>query len=171
MNQEVVSQDEEAHRSSEPVLIIGVKEDRNTILAALRFYQERGMGEPANRSDAIHDIATNDNEDISYDDGDIDDLCERVNGAPSVRNLTDVRTAELFAELRRREAMAGLHGAIGSLYDQLQQQRIIPVGSHLITYLAYRLKREESLVAGLPRASDAAQVWQLKIDQMGQVEA
>lgn len=62
-------------------LIIGTTEDRNTILGALRFYQEKGMGEPANRSDAIHDIATNGGEDVSYDAADIDDLCERINVA------------------------------------------------------------------------------------------
>ncbi|MGF6603990.1 hypothetical protein P3T23_008745 [Paraburkholderia sp. GAS448] len=171
MNQKVVSQDQEASQSAEPMVIIGAREDRNTILAALRFYQERGMGEPANRSDSIHDIATNGDEDISYDAGDIDDLCERVNGAPSERSLMEVSTADLFAEIRRREAMAPPHGAIGALYDQLGQQRIIPGGSHLLTYFAYRLKREEALVAGLPGAKDAAQVWQLKIDQMEQAKA
>jgi hypothetical protein len=30
-------------------------QDLATILAALGFYQEHGQGEPANRSDAIHD--------------------------------------------------------------------------------------------------------------------
>lgn len=55
------------------------QEDRNTILAALRFYQAKGMGEPANRADDIHDIATNGGNDTSYDSGDIDDLCERIN--------------------------------------------------------------------------------------------
>lgn len=65
----------------QPFLVIGSGQDRNTILAALRFYQERGMGEPANRSDAIHDIATNGGEDVSMDDAGIDALCERVNSA------------------------------------------------------------------------------------------
>lgn len=50
-----------------------------TILAALRFYQEKGMGDPANRSDAIHDIATNCDSVISLDAAGIDDLCERIN--------------------------------------------------------------------------------------------
>jgi hypothetical protein len=168
MNQKVVSPEQEVGSSTEPLLIIGVREDRNTILAALRFYQESGMGEPANRSDAVHDLATNDNADISYDDGDIDDLCERVNTAPSTCGLMHVSTADLFAELRRREAMAGLRGAIGALYDQLVQQSIIPSGSQLITYMAYRLRREESQVGGLPGATEAAQVWQRKIDQMEQ---
>lgn len=51
----------------------------NTILAALCFYQENGMGEPANRSDAIHDIATNGDTDISLDDAGIDELCSMLN--------------------------------------------------------------------------------------------
>ncbi len=53
--------------------------DLNTILAALRFYQERGMGDPHFRSDAIHDIATNGGDDVSMDSEAIDDLCERLN--------------------------------------------------------------------------------------------
>lgn len=54
-------------------------EEFNTILAALRFYQESGMGDPFNRSGAIHDIATNGGEDISLDYDAIDALCERLN--------------------------------------------------------------------------------------------
>jgi hypothetical protein len=53
--------------------------DLNTILAALRYWQKNGMGEPANRSDELHDIATNGGEDISLDDSGIDDLCARLN--------------------------------------------------------------------------------------------
>jgi len=53
--------------------------DRATILAALRFYQEKGQGEPFERSDAIHDIATNGGEVVSLDAAGIDDLCERLN--------------------------------------------------------------------------------------------
>jgi len=79
-------------------LIICTKEDRNTILAALRFYQEKGMGEPVNRSDAIHDIATNGDEDISYDDGDIDDLCERVNSAQQPQFVEPFEPAPLYVE-------------------------------------------------------------------------
>lgn len=166
MNRKVVSQEQEAGQSSKPVLIIGECGDRNTILAALRVYQHAGMGEPINRPDDIHDIATNNGRDISMDDDGIDDLCERVNSAPSERRLVEVSTAELFAELRRRGANTGLHGAIGALYDQLEQQNLIPGGSQLLTYLAYRLKREEALVSGLPDAKGAAHVWQLKIDKM-----
>ncbi len=50
-----------------------------TILAALRFYQEKGQGDPAMRSLDIHDIATADDYVISLDDNGIDDLCEKLN--------------------------------------------------------------------------------------------
>lgn len=53
--------------------------DLATILAALRFYQERGLGDPGNRSDEIHEIATDGGGVISLDDNGIDDLCERLN--------------------------------------------------------------------------------------------
>lgn len=54
-------------------------EELSTILAALRFYQENGQGDPANRSDDIHDIATDGGEITSLDDAGIDVLCERIN--------------------------------------------------------------------------------------------
>lgn len=54
-------------------------QERDTILAALRFYQSKGLGDPANRPDEIHDIATCGGEGISLDDAGIDDLCERLN--------------------------------------------------------------------------------------------
>lgn len=50
-----------------------------TILAALRFYQEYDQGEPSERSDAIHDIATNGDAVISLDNEAIDNLCEKIN--------------------------------------------------------------------------------------------
>ena len=51
----------------------------STILAALRFYQDSGMGEPLNRSEPIHEIATNGGECISLDEVAIDALCEKIN--------------------------------------------------------------------------------------------
>jgi len=51
----------------------------HTILAALRYYQEQGQGEPSNRSDWIHDLATNGDEVISLNAEGIDQLCERLN--------------------------------------------------------------------------------------------
>ena len=53
--------------------------DLATILAALRFYQENGQGDPDNRSDAIHEVATGGGDVISLDAAGIDDLCERLN--------------------------------------------------------------------------------------------
>lgn len=50
-----------------------------TIIAALRFYQENGMGEPANRSEPIHDIATDCDSEISLDADAIDSLVYRLN--------------------------------------------------------------------------------------------
>ena len=50
-----------------------------TVLAALRFYQERGQSEPSNRSAAIHEIATGGDALISLDNAGIDALCERLN--------------------------------------------------------------------------------------------
>jgi hypothetical protein len=50
-----------------------------TALAALRFYQSKNMGEPAERSNEIHDIATDNGEEISLDSEGIDDLCEKIN--------------------------------------------------------------------------------------------
>lgn len=53
--------------------------DQATILAALTYYRENGMGEPANRSDHIHEIATGmDDSVISMDDAGLDDLIVRV---------------------------------------------------------------------------------------------
>jgi hypothetical protein len=54
-------------------------QELNTILAALRFYQAKGQGDPANRSDEIHAIATDDDADISMDEDGIDGLCESLN--------------------------------------------------------------------------------------------
>lgn len=51
----------------------------STILAALRYYQEKGMGEPENRSDRIHQVATNGDTVISLDDEGIDELCASLN--------------------------------------------------------------------------------------------
>ena len=56
-------------------------QELNTILAALRFYQEEEMTEPDNRSDAIHDIATNGNQETSMEDEGVDSLCEKLNFA------------------------------------------------------------------------------------------
>lgn len=50
-----------------------------TVLAALRYYQQNGLGDPANRQEEIHIIATNGDTVISLDAKAIDALCERLN--------------------------------------------------------------------------------------------
>jgi hypothetical protein len=47
----------------------------HTILAALRYYQFMGQGDPENRNDYIHNIATNSDETTSLDAEGIDALC------------------------------------------------------------------------------------------------
>lgn len=59
-------------------VIIVSDEEHATIMAALRFYQEEEMCDPTNRSDDIHEIATN-GDVTSLDSKGIDDLCERIN--------------------------------------------------------------------------------------------
>lgn len=58
-----------------------------TILAALRFYQREGLGDPSNRRDDIHVIATDGDTLISLDTERIDALCERINFDEPVRCL------------------------------------------------------------------------------------
>jgi len=56
------------------------REELATVLAALRYYQHNGMGDPFNRPDWLHDIAVPDaGSDTSLDDEAIDHLCERIN--------------------------------------------------------------------------------------------
>lgn len=55
-------------------------QERNTILAALRYYQSEGLADdPGRRSDLIHAIATGDDQDSSLDGEGIDSLCEKLN--------------------------------------------------------------------------------------------
>lgn len=51
----------------------------STILAALRYYQAQGLGEPCNRPEDIHELATCGDECISLDAAGIDSLCEALN--------------------------------------------------------------------------------------------
>lgn len=60
------------------------EDELDTVLAALRYYQDRGMGEPANRPDWLQEIACPDGANsTSLDDAGIDALCEKIN-APMV---------------------------------------------------------------------------------------
>lgn len=62
---------------------ISVEPDElNTILAALRYYQQSGMGEPSNRPDWLQEIACPDDDATSLSDSEIDRLCEEINCSP-----------------------------------------------------------------------------------------
>lgn len=54
-------------------------DEHATILAALRYYVANGQGDPDNRSNEIHDLATNGGDVTSLDADSIDSLCERIN--------------------------------------------------------------------------------------------
>ena len=58
-----------------------------TVLAALRFYQQSGMADPANRSDAIHDIATDYERIVSLDSDAIGSLIEKLDPNELSRSL------------------------------------------------------------------------------------
>jgi len=51
----------------------------NTVIAALRHYQESGQGYPSFRSDWILDLATNGYAETPLSTKDIDILCEHIN--------------------------------------------------------------------------------------------
>lgn len=59
----------------------------HTIIAALRYWQQNGMGDPFNRSDDLHELATNGGEVLSsLDDQGIDELVVALNfGAISLQ--------------------------------------------------------------------------------------
>lgn len=50
-----------------------------TLIAALRFYQQHGQGDPMNRSIEIHDLAEAGGDVISLDDDGIEELCQHLN--------------------------------------------------------------------------------------------
>lgn len=89
----------------------------STVLAALRFYQSRGLGEPANRPGDIHEIATGGGTVMaSLDDDGIDSLCERLNVVdcevqppPSandrLRTLGERELATILASLRHWQSL------------------------------------------------------------------
>lgn len=55
--------------------------DRATMLAALQFYLDNGQGDPENRSSHIHELATDQQLQISLDAVGVTDLMQRVNVA------------------------------------------------------------------------------------------
>ena len=59
-------------------LFNGADEDLATIIAALRYWQEQGMCEPANRSEEMQAAATDDDTLTSLDEADVDDLIMKL---------------------------------------------------------------------------------------------
>lgn len=76
-----------------------------TILAALRFYQQAGQGDPTHRSDSIQVIATDGNTQISLDAEGIDALCERINIEEPVRCLIGLDPEIVASQYRAIEAI------------------------------------------------------------------
>ncbi len=65
------------------------EDERNTVLAALRWYQHSGMGEPSTRPDWLQDIACPSEDATSLDVTSIDALCERLNRSGEVDHGSD----------------------------------------------------------------------------------
>jgi predicted DNA-binding transcriptional regulator AlpA len=76
--------------------------ERDTILAALRTYQEAGYGDPNNRPDRIQDIACPTIDDTSLDDDAIDRLCERLNTEGDTSDVQIIRWPDLQVKLGGR---------------------------------------------------------------------
>lgn len=64
----------------------------HTILAALRTYQELGYGDPDNRPNDIHELATNGGDQISMDDEGVEELCQMLNFGDLQMTHKDERT-------------------------------------------------------------------------------
>jgi hypothetical protein len=98
--------------------------DKATILAALRFYQENGQGDPDNRSDAIHGIATGGSDDdvTSLDAEGIDELCERINcaTAPTVHVVAQFCDWNMSARVFATKEAAEAH-QIAVWHDELSE--------------------------------------------------
>lgn len=60
------------------IITLSMESDEyNAVIAALRYWQESGMCEPDNRSDDMHDIATDGGTGQSLSDSEIDSLIDR----------------------------------------------------------------------------------------------
>ena len=60
-----------------------------TIRAALMFYNDKGQGDPANRSDWVHDLATDGDNQTSMDEQGINELYQyfTLGGVPVIEEL------------------------------------------------------------------------------------
>ncbi len=100
----------------------------NTILGALRFYQECGMGEPLNRSDRIQEIVCPDADDTSLSADEIDALCERLNCQPEISaDLKRLFMAEIDNEAQGGDSPATLQTVRESLVGGYEPYLGFPV--------------------------------------------
>lgn len=60
-------------------VLVFTEAERDTILAALRFWQGHNQCKVHNRSTELHDIATNSGRHESLTEDELDALCERIN--------------------------------------------------------------------------------------------
>ena len=86
-------------------------------------------------------------------------------GAESTE-LGSIGNDALLAEVARRGLLTDLHGAVGALYDNLSINGVLDSESNTTSYLAYRLRREDSKLSDNYGASRTASFWQQKIDAM-----
>jgi len=118
-------------------------EQHATVIAALRHYQACGLGVPANRSEAIHDIATNGGEVISLDEDGIDALVEQLQFDPTRATRTEGAIA-----LPKRLSLGHIKGAASALTYQLfgtvtdKQKEIGILRKGIFTWLTALRERE-----------------------------
>ncbi len=121
----------------------------NTILAALRYYQENGQGDPANRSDDIQSIACPTADDTSLDADGIDELCEAIKFSDVV--IEDALSRRMTIDELQEVALAnGI--AILDWRDAGMLQ------------LTYRTLREKDVPALLKELSERTGDWDDAID-------
>lgn len=82
-------------------------------------------------------------------------------GEQPVRSVSD---ATLLSEINRRGMLQPLYGAIGAMHDHLD--RTGALDERLSQYLAYRLRREEAAITGMPDSPARVANWQECIDQL-----
>jgi hypothetical protein len=87
------------HHKKKIMLLEVSNTEFNTILGALRYYQENGMGEPGNRSDELQEIVCPNDNDTSLSGDEIDELCERLNieNPPTVMKMLAALTRAVDA--------------------------------------------------------------------------
>lgn len=78
-----------------------------TVLAALRYYRQNGQGDPANRADDIHAIATDNDDEISLDEAGIDELYDLIDAGDGLPKNSLCRHCDHFVEQNHTDAEGG----------------------------------------------------------------